>query len=239
MKKLLLLLLVIPLSGLSQTKNVLMVTRIHPKAEKTLELEKAITAHAQKFHTGDWKWRVYQIITGPEAGGYHIVEGFNNWTTLDGRGNLGPEHNADLQKNVAPFAIARGVDEFSVYREDLSSVQASDFSDKVSIIHMYPRPGHVPAIVAGLKKMKKVWETGGESIAVYETHFSGERQIAIVNRLKEGWKEYEQGFRKPFPERYIAMYGESAYQEYLKMMQESVSRTWGEMLTLRPDMGSK
>ena len=68
-----------------------------------LEFEKALTAHAQKYHTGDWKWRVYEIQSGPDAGGYHIVEGPNSWDEIDKRGNLGSDHNNDWNKNVAIY----------------------------------------------------------------------------------------------------------------------------------------
>ena len=102
MKKYLLLLVLIPFIGFSQTKNVVSVRRFFPKLDKVLELEKALTAHAQKYHTGDWKWRVFEISSGPDAGGYHVVEGPNSWTTLDSRGNLGAEHTADLAKNILP-----------------------------------------------------------------------------------------------------------------------------------------
>ncbi len=38
-----------------------------PKADKVLDFEKALAAHAQKYHTGDWKWRVYEIQSGPDV----------------------------------------------------------------------------------------------------------------------------------------------------------------------------
>ena len=69
MKKFLCILLLIPILGISQTKNVISVNKVFPKADKVLEFEKALAAHAQKYHTGDWKWRVYEIQSGPDAGG--------------------------------------------------------------------------------------------------------------------------------------------------------------------------
>jgi len=59
MRKLFLLCMLIPLLGLSQTKNVVSIDRVFPKVDKVLEFEKALTAHAQKYHTGDWKWLVF------------------------------------------------------------------------------------------------------------------------------------------------------------------------------------
>ncbi len=239
MKKLFLLLLLIPLTGISQTKNVANITRWQPKPEKTLELEKALATHAQKFHTGDWKWRVFEIVSGPDAGGYQIVEGFNTWTTLDGRGNLGPDHRADLQKNIAPLTLGRGTSDYTLFRDDLSSAQPTDYSDKISIFNIYPKPGFSGKIEEEIKKDKKLWEASGESVAVYQSHFSGEGRIAVVYRHKQGWKEKEKDFRKPFKERYIAMFGEEAYNSRLKMIQEGVNRTWGEMLVFRADLSSK
>ncbi len=239
MKKFLLLLFLIPFTGISQTKNVVSVSRLQPKPEKTLELEKALSTHAQKYHTGDWKWRVFEIMSGPEVGSYHIVEGFNTWTTLDGRGNLGAEHAADLTKNIFALTLGKGTVDFLLFREDLSSVQPTDYADKISITHIYPKPGFIGRIEEELKKDKKIWEASGESVAVYQSHFSGEGRIGVTYRHKQGWKEKENDFRKPFKERYIAMFGEEVYNQRLKMIQETVNRTWGEMLTFRADLSSK
>ncbi len=45
--------------------------RVFAKVDKVLEFEKALATHSQKYHTGDWKWRVFEISSGPDAGGYH------------------------------------------------------------------------------------------------------------------------------------------------------------------------
>src|SRR5262245_8155837 len=103
MKRLLAFFLLISLTGFSQTKNVVSVTRVFPKISKVAEFEKALTAHAQKYHTGDWKWRVFEIQSGPDAGGFHITEGPVSWTQLDSRGDISQAHTDDWNKNVAPF----------------------------------------------------------------------------------------------------------------------------------------
>src|SRR5436190_15852676 len=100
MKKIFGLFLLIPLFGISQTKNVISVTRVFPKADKIGQFEKALAAHAQKYHSGDWNWRVYEIQSGPDAGGYHIVEGPTTWDALDGRGDLSAEHTNDWNEKV-------------------------------------------------------------------------------------------------------------------------------------------
>ena len=231
--------LLIPMMGIGQDKNVMSVERIFAKPDKVAEFEKALAAHAQKYHTGDWKWRVSQIESGPDAGGYAIAEGPNTWTTLDTRGNLGAEHTADYQKNIAPLTTNAGSSTYMVLRGDLSTVQPTDFTDKISITHIYPKAGTVGKFEARTKKVKKTWEASGETVAVYQVHFSGAPQFLIVYRHKQGWKEKETNFRKPFPERHNAANGEGAYDEYLESVQKYTDKTWGEMLVLRADLSSK
>ena len=78
MKKIFLLLFLLPLIAIGQTKNVVSADRYFPKQAKSEAFEKAIAAHAKKYHKGDFQWRMYYIETGPDAGGYHIVEGPKN-----------------------------------------------------------------------------------------------------------------------------------------------------------------
>ena len=126
-----------------------------------------------------------------------------------------------------------------VFRADLSSAQLGEFTDKISINHVFPKMRLGGKIEARIKKVKKVWEASGETVAVYTAHFSGAPQFMIVTRHKQGWKEKEANFRKPFPERYDAAHGEGAFDEYLESVQKYTNSTTGEMLTFRADLSSK
>ncbi|MEO5783554.1 MAG: hypothetical protein ABIQ07_09800, partial [Ginsengibacter sp.] len=75
MRKLILVLIALPFFSLAQEKSIVNVTRYFPKSDKTPQFEKALAAHAQKYHKGDVQWRVFTIETGPDAGGYQVVEG--------------------------------------------------------------------------------------------------------------------------------------------------------------------
>src|SRR4051812_23143996 len=108
MRKLLAIGLLIPFVGMGQLKNVMNTTRVFSKPDKIMEFEKALAMHAQKYHTGDWKWRVWTIESGPDAGGYMITEGPNSWEHIDGRGDINPEHMGDWEKNVAPLTEGQG-----------------------------------------------------------------------------------------------------------------------------------
>ena len=99
--------LLIPFAGIGQTKNLISTQRVFPKMDKVLEFEKALAAHAQKYHSGTAHWRVFAIQSGPDMGGYHITEGPTSWEDEDARGDLGKEHTLDWNKNVAIYLTDR------------------------------------------------------------------------------------------------------------------------------------
>ena len=239
MRKLFLFCMLIPLFGISQTKNVIASNRVFPKVDKVLEFEKALTAHALKYHTGDWKWRVFEIQSGPDFGGYQLSEGPLSWEQVDTRGNLGTEHNTDWNKTIAIYLTDRSSSTYAVFQEDLSSVKLTDFSDKIDILHLIPKPGYGPELRNGLKTFKKVWEEGGQSVAVYQSSSSGQNQYTVVTRYKQGLKEREPGFRKPMKERYEAINGEDSWDDYYDFLKTGLEKGWSELLFLRADLSSK
>lgn len=239
MKKFFFMLLLIPILSISQTKNVINSFRVFPKPDKIAEFEKGMAAHAQKYHTGNWKWRVYEIQSGPDANGFHVIEGPLSWDDFDKRGNLGAEHQADWNKTVAPYITGEGTSSYNEFDADLSNVAMTDYADKIVINHMMPKPGMLPALNEMVKKMKKVWQASNESVAVYHTMYSGAPQIAQVTRLKGGLKELDDSYRKPLPERYNEVYGEGAWAHYLEDYARIVESRWSELLFVRNDLGSK
>ena len=239
-KKIIFLFLVlIPLIGISQIKSVMTTQRVFTKMYKVLEFEKALAAHAQKYHTGDVAWRVFQIQSGPDMGGYQISEGPTTWEALDTRGNLGDEHNIDWNKNVAVYLRDRMSGGYSVYQDSLSTVALGDFSDKIAIAHIYPKIGKNFKVRNLIKKLKAGWVAEGSTIAVFAANSSGPAQFTIVTRYKQGLKEKAQSFRKPFKGTFESVNGEDSYGDYLDQLGEYVSEIWSELLFLRKDLSSK
>jgi len=238
MKKLLLFVMLIPLIGMAQ-KNVINVTRVFPKMDKGSEFEKALTAHAKKFHKGDWAWRVYEILSGPDAGGYHITEGPCSWEALDSRGDLGVEHTTDWNKEVAIYLTDRGSSSYFDYNDSLSTVVLTDWANKILINHMYPKPGMIGNVMELAGKLKKVWVEGAESVAVYQANSSGAPQVMTATRLKNGLKELAAGYRKPLAERYNVAYGDGSWAGYLQDYAKCVESRWSEIISYRADLSSK
>jgi len=229
----------IPLIGISQTKNVVSALRVFPKVDKVLEFEKAVAAHAKKYHTGDAKWRVFEIQTGPDFGGYQITEGPTSWDALDTRGNMGDEHNIDWNKTVAIYLTDKASSGYYVYQDSLSTVALGDFSDKINITHVYPKFGWNNKITGVIKKLKAAWTAEGSTVAVYAASSSGPAQYTVVTRYKQGLKERAQGFRKPFKTTYEGVHGVGSYDDYLDVIRQYTNDAWSELLFMRADLSSK
>ena len=239
MKKFFFLVLLLPLFGITQTKTLITSNRLFAKNDKVSDFEKALTAHAQKYHKGEVAWRVWSIESGPDAGGYMVTEGPSNWSTLDGRGDISAEHTADWEKNVLPLTTGLGQSGYYDFQADLSTVQLTDYADKIVINHMTAKPGKINDMKALLQKLKKVWQDGNESVAVYATVFSGEPGYIYVTRLKNGLKELAADYRKPLADRYNAANGAGSFDGWLKDYADIVQSRWSELLMYKPLLSSK
>ena len=239
MRKYFFMLLLVPVIGMSQTKTVLTSNRLFAKNDKAAEFEKALANHAQKYHTGDVKWRVWSIESGPDAGGYMITEGPSSWSILDSRGDISEEHTADWAKNVMPLTTGQGQSGYYDFQADLSTVQLTDYADKIVINHVTAKPGKLNYVQDLIKRQKKVWEAGKESVAVYSTVFSGEPGFIYVTRLRGGLKELASDYRKPMAERYNDANGAGSFDTWLKDYADAVQSRWSELLTYKPKLSSK
>ena len=239
LKSIFLLLMLIPFLGIGQTKNVVSTTRLFPKADKQLEFEKALGTHAQKYHTGDVKWRVFDIVTGPDAGGFQISEGPKSWQSEDVRGDINEAHNNDWHKSVTIYLTDRHSSSYSVYIDSLSTVAIGDYSDKIQVTHIYPKLGSSYRVATMIKSLKAAWAVDGSTVAVYEANGSGAPQYMLVRRYKQGLKEKEDGFRKPFVDTYEKIHGKGSWGLFNDNVKEYIDEQWSELLFLRADLSSK
>lgn len=239
MKKFFVVLLMLPVLSFAQSKTLLSGSRVFPKNDKVGEFEKALANHAQKYHKGDVAWRVWSIESGPDAGGYMISEGPTTWAAIDGRGDLGAEHTADWENKVQALTEGRGQSMYSEFLADLSTVQLTDYADKIVITHMTPKPGKTLQVKALIQKMNKMWAADKESVAVYSTPYSGEPGYITVTRLKGGLKELAADYRKPAADRFNAVHGAGSFDTWLNDYANAVEKRWSELLTYKPLLSSK
>lgn len=228
-----------PAAAAAPAKRTLSTYRVFPKDGHTEALKAALTAHAAKFHTGNWKWRVYEILTGPDGGGYMIAEGPNSWTDIEGRGDLGAEHSKDYETNVLPHLEKSTPESYTTYQSSASTVAAGAFStNKVLIERIYPKQGHRGDTYANLKDWKKVWEKLGINVAVWSSFYSGEHFYSVAGRLKDGFKDLDDdsiNFRKAAD----SVFGAGGYDRLVAADERNVEKSVGEIIEFRPELSSK
>lgn len=128
---------------------------------------------------------------------------------------------------------------YSVYVDSLSTIAIGDYSDKVQITHIYPKVGCSYRVATMLKSLKAAWAADGSTIAVYEVNGSGAPQFAIARRYKQGLKEKEDGFRKPFSDTYEKIHGNGSWGIFNDNVKEYYDSIWSELLFYRADLCSK
>ena len=223
----------------AQEKATLSSYRVMPKSGKDAALKKALTDHAAKYHTGNWKWRAFSILSGNDAGAYMLNEGPNTWTALEGRKDLSDEHLRDYETNVAPLIESTGPSLFLVFQKDLSVDSSGGKFTKALLRHVFPKPGKGPRVVEQLKKWKPVWQKLGMQVVVWATFFSGEPQFVLSYRLPHGFVDLEESKTKALREGFDEIAGAGAYARYLEDMDGYVDSISEEMIELLPDVSSK
>jgi hypothetical protein len=223
----------------AQDKATLTSYRVFPKPGKDAALKKAIAEHAAKYHTGNWKWRVFSVLSGPDEGAYQINEGPNSWTTLEGRKDISDEHQRDYETNVLPLVERSTPETYMRYQRDLSSDSAIGPMKKALLRHIFPKPGKATRLVEYFKTFQKVWEKLGMKVAVWGSFYSGEPQMVVAFRLPQGWVDLEQSRGKEVREAYDGFAGAGAYARYLEDLDKYVEKVSDEMIELLPEVGSK
>ena len=158
---------------------------------------------------------------------------------MDKRGDLGGEHTADWNKNVAIYLTDKYASDYLMFNDSLRTVVLSNFSDKITISHWYPKIGFTNKIYDGIVDLRKGWKVGGISAAVYRTVNSGNQRYSIVYRLKNGFVDLANSGASSQKKRYETANGEDSYENYLGLLQNYTANFWSEMMTLRPELGSK
>jgi hypothetical protein len=224
----------------AQEKATLSSYRVMPKPGKDAALKKAITDHAAKYHTGNWKWRVFSVLSGPDEGAYQINEGPNSWTTLEGRKDISDEHTKDYETNVLPLVERTTPTLYVRFQKEVSSADSAVGPLKKALLrHIFPKPGKGARIMSDMSTWKKVWEKMGLKVVVWSSFYSGEPQIIISTRLPQGWVDLEQIKSKDMIEAFDGFAGRGAYDRFLEDNDKYVSKTLDEMIEFLPEASSK
>jgi len=223
----------------AQEKSTLSTYRVSPKPGKDSALKKALADHVAKFHTGDWKWRVFSVLSGSDEGSYQLNEGPNSWTTLEGRKEISDEHQRDYETNIAPLVEKSTPQAYLLLRREFSTDSVSNTFKKALLRHIYPKPGRGVRYMESLGVWKKVWEKLGIKVTVWSSFYSGEPRWVTAVRLQKGFVDLEQPMGKALADTYDAIAGPGAYARFLDDLSQNVSRIDEEVIELQPELSSK
>jgi hypothetical protein len=223
----------------AQDKSTLSTYRVSPKPGKDSALKKAIAEHAAKYHTGNWKWRVFSVLSGSDEGSYQLNEGPNSWTTLEGRKDISDEHQRDYETNIMPLVEKSTPQAYLLLRREFSTDSVSNTFKKALLRAYYPKPGRGVRLMETLGTWKKVWEKLGLKVTVWSSFFSGEPHWVTAVRLQKGFVDLEQPLGKELADTYDGFAGPGAYARYLDDLGQNVGRIDEEIIELLPEVSSK
>jgi hypothetical protein len=260
MKKILLLLLMVStLATYAQppepAKDLSTVNTVKPKKGQKMAFESAWKGHVAKFHKAEEKMTVYEIITGPHAGSYHIINSGRSYADFDKERPDAAAHSLDLDKTFFPYleetmnSTYRFVDSCSWNPE----VKAESFS--VNVTHLKQGVNvndYKKEIARNWKIQKKLANPmmANFSNSFWDQLWDGSDQVVVtIRNLKDGFKSLEPRFYGPptppvagaasFRDHYCKDYGYDAWDARVKMMDSAVVKSEAYLMKLRKDLSSQ
>jgi hypothetical protein len=254
MKKLIAgLLIVAAFAAYAQPKpNIITVNSVRPKKGQKMAFEAAYKVHIAKFHaTGD-KTNVYEVMSGPSAGYYHLIGPAETYADFDKDRSDASAHSLDLDKTFFPY-----LDETrnGVYQMiDSCGIRPNTVTDAyvVAVRHLnedlnvqdYRRELARAAKIRTAQK-SPFWEAFSSNY--YEQLWDGSDQVTVTTRnLKDGFKSLAPNYYPADPaggpsfrDEYVKLYGHAAWDDRVKLLETAVTSTSQYIMRLRRDMSSK
>lgn len=253
MKRIFLLLLIpMTITAHSQKTDLTTVNTVKPKKGQKMAFEAAYKLHVAKFHSANEKMNVYEILSGPYTGYYHIANAGRSYVDFDQERPDANAHNVDLDKTFFPY-----LDETmnGTYRLiDSLSFKPVNTADKFVVTVAHLKQGlnmndYRRELGRGIKinKTSKNPFFVNFSFSFYEQLWDGTDQVTVtIRNLKDGFKSLEQGFYGTTPEGtpgfrelYTKEYGGDAWDERVKMLEGAIVKTEQYIMRWRQDLSSK
>lgn len=252
MKKILVLLLMgTTLAAYSQKTDLSTVNTVKPKNGQKMAFEAAYKVHIAKFHTATEKLSVYEIISGPHSGSYHLVNGGRSFADMDKERADATAHSMDLDKTFFPYleetmnGTYRFMDSLSINPEqggEKCIVNARTIKSSTE--------GDYRAELARSAKIASKMKGGfwdHLSVNVFEQIWDGSEPVVVnVRNLKDGFKSLETdyyGAAKPgdpsFKDEYIKAYGTLDWDKRVKLLDDAVVKNEQYIMKLRKDLSSQ
>ena len=240
MKKLMCILLLLPLLALAQTNEALVIENVMltVNPEKIAEFEAGLAAHNKKFHTdGPYGARVYNILNGKNAGKYMLIMGPLPWSAMDGRPSS-QEHTDDNNKNISKYLTPDVEVNYMKMHTDLSNFSKDFEINKVSVFMIdVKRFKQSEFIEKVLKKVAKVYKEKmpDQIYGVYSNEMNNMdgMDFAWVDFFdNSSWLGREDKFVQNFEE----VHGTGSFVKFLADVEATTNGDRTEIWVLRKDL---
>jgi hypothetical protein len=240
-----LLCLIATLTVCGQGNTLYSVEMIKPRIGQSLAFESAWKTHVNKFHNGDSKRTVYEILSGPHSGCYLLVDGPSAYADMDKERADMAAHDMDYETTCAAKLEMEGGN--NTYRwVDTLSYKGDVLAEKYMVTVTHVKNGKMPDYMTEMRKVYLLAAKTNPPVSFnrYVQLFSGSDPVLVtVSNLKDGFKELEQGYNgmKPddFKNAYIKEYGQADYDNYQKMTTDGIQSREVYIMKLRKDLSSK
>jgi hypothetical protein len=252
MKRILLMFfMVAALASNAQKTDLLTVNTVKPKLGQKMAFEAAYKAHTAKFHKTTDNVNVYEIMSGPNAGSYHIAMSGRSYADFDKERPDAAAHSLDLDKTFFPYFEKTSNASYRYY--DSLSLRPDPKAEKFVVTVRYMKQGVSMAdyrkessrSVKVLKLLKGgFWEN--LSNAYYEQIWAGTSPVQITIRaLKDGFKSLETDYYGAAPtgvpsfrDEYAKMFGHNDWDTRVKLLDTATERTEVYIMRLRKDLST-
>ena len=236
----------------AQKTDLATVNSVKPKKGQKMAFEAAYKTHIAKFHKTDEKISVYEVLSGPYIGYYHLVNSGRSYADFDKERADAAAHDLDLDKTFFPLleetvnGSFRFVDSLST-RPDITAesfvVTIRHLKQGINFGDYYRELARGVAVVKTLK--------GGFfenlSVSVFDQLWDGSDQVTVsIRNLKDGFKSLEQGYYAAAPEGspgfrevYEKKYGFDAWDARVKILDNAVDKTEVYIMKHRKDLSSQ
>ena len=236
----------------SQKTDLVTVNTVKPLKGQKMAFETNWKTHLAKFHKADHKLNVYEVLSGPNTGSYHLVEGNRSYADFDKPRTDATAHSLDLDKTF--FALLDETNNATFRYMDTLSLRGDVEADAFVVTYNHLKQGlDAVAYRTELRRSVKVQEMLNApffknlSVSFFEQLWDGSDQVTVsIRNLKDGFKSLEADFYGAAPagtpgfrEVYEKTYGAAAWDARVKLLDGAIVRSDVSIVKLRKDLSSQ
>lgn len=228
-----------------QGNSLYSVSMIKPKTGQFTAFENAWKAHVTKYHNGDDKRMVYEVLTGDNAGYFHLVHGPSSFADFDKENPKKAAHDMDFESTVAS-KVAEESGSYVYRMVDTLSYNTTVNTNKYVFTVYNLKTGKMSELMSEIKRALEVNKSiqSPSSYTTYVRQMSGSSpQLVIITNLKDGFKQMEMnyftGLSDKFKDAYIKMHSQGAWDKRQTLLQEITNSYETFLVKRRDDLSSK